>query len=147
MSDPIAIKYKQGACPTMHVVSNNEYGYTEISTHEFDPEIHEKYTGPIGKPTTDDDEGPIAKIAQNAGPNGVLLGSTTQPSQIDVGRMQNDLPWPMDLGEVVVSAWRRSKMTEAKWNKLAQDQRNRLIDAEVALLVKGNVPKASDGFK
>jgi hypothetical protein len=56
---------------------------------------------------------------------GVLYGSSSFPSTIDVGHKK------ISLGELVVDAYHRSKLSTDQWNKLSESARYKLLQREL----------------
>ena len=134
--------FVQGACPVVRIKSDNpeHEGFIEINAEDFDAESgHVIFTDadaakrpkPAPKPS------PLAAdLTKSGAPVLVGVGDAFPPA-IDVGRKraEDGAPWPMLIEEIVLSAFKRSKLNDKQWNKMTADQRKQLVEAEIKLLL------------
>lgn len=113
-----------GAVPVVTIKTKN--GPVDINLSDFDPAIHER--------AEVTDLKPLDPSKQTA-----IYGSSKQPESWTLADGS-----VLELGTVVRVAFERSGLTEAKWNKLKQDDREDKIAAVVAEMVP---VQTAGGFK
>lgn len=108
------------------IVKGSPDGFTEINEEDFDADKHELHeSNPVVAPknTVKQDSGTLRAAG---GAASVLLSSAKYDKPLVIIKGE-----PVELADLIKACMDKGKLTQAKWNKLSNEEREALLDSEI----------------